>query len=248
MIDGSTSKTAARIDGSMSNGRLCMETVRRFVAAMPEETGVEDFCKGVTAAVHETCAACGADTARLLAEPAARATASAAVYSRRRREVWLVGDCHCIVGGRYHDNPKPDEEIIAARRSDFIRNELQKCRDEAELQRKTECLRADDAGRRHILPDLIAACSRQNRDYAVIDGFDIPMDKVRVIGVPPGETVIILASDGYPFIKETLAQSEEALARLIADDPLLIYRYRATKGVMNGYASFDDRSYIRFCD
>lgn len=232
----------------MSNGRLCMETVRKFVAAMPEETGVEDFCKGVTEAVHEIYTGYGTDTVRLRTEPAGRATASAVVYSRRRRQVWLVGDCHCIVGGTYHDNPKPREDIIAAKRSVFIKNELHKCKDATDLQKKIECLRINDTGRCHILPDLIAACSRQNMDYAVIDGFDIPMDKVKVIDVPPEETEIILASDGYPFIKETLGQSEEALARLIEADPLLIDKYRATKGMMNGYASFDDRSYIRFRD
>ena len=143
---------------------------------------------------------------------------------------------------------RSSEDIIAAKRSVFIKNELHKCKDAADLQKKIECLRINDTGRCHILPDLIVACSRQNMDYAVIDGFDIPMDKVKVIDVPPEETEIILASDGYPFIKETLGQSEEALARLIEADPLLIDKYRATKGVMNGYASFDDRSYIRFRD
>ena len=47
--------------------------------------------------------------------------------------------------------------------------------------------------------------------------------------------------------QKTLAESETALANLIANDPLCISLYKATKGVLAGNASFDDRSYVRFC-
>ena len=54
-----------------------------------------------------------------------------------------------------------------------------------------------------------------------------------------------LASDGYPVLKGTLAESERELERIINNDPLCIDLYKATKGVMQGYKSFDDRTYIR---
>ena len=38
----------------------------------------------------------------------------------------------------------------------------------------------NDTGRTYILPELIHSCLRQNIDYAVIDGFDIPPDKVKI--------------------------------------------------------------------
>lgn len=57
---------------------------------------------------------------------------------------------------------------------------------------------------------------------------------------------IVLASDGYPFLKPTLAASEAALAEQIANDPHNIRSFIATKGIVEGNKSFDDRTYIRF--
>ena len=57
---------------------------------------------------------------------------------------------------------------------------------------------------------------------------------------------IVLASDGYPFLMPTLQESEERLADLLRDDPLCISIYKASKGLMQGNKSFDDRSYVRF--
>ena len=57
---------------------------------------------------------------------------------------------------------------------------------------------------------------------------------------------IILASDGYPFLKPTLAESENALAAQLDSDPLCIRSFKATKGLASGNKSFDDRSYVRF--
>ena len=74
---------------------------------------------------------------------------------------------------------------------------------------------------------------------------------VKVVSVSSSETVsasseIVLASDGYPFLKPTLAESEEALANQIANDPQNISCFIATKGLVEGNKSFDDRTYIRF--
>ena len=55
----------------------------------------------------------GLDISLLKADPIQRMTASAVVFSRSLQEVWLIGDCHCIVDGKYYDNPKPYEIPIA---------------------------------------------------------------------------------------------------------------------------------------
>lgn len=55
----------------------------------------------------------------------------------------------------------------------------------------------------------------------------------------------MLASDGYPILKATLQESEESLARHLADDPQNIKEYVATKGLVEGNLSFDDRAYVR---
>ena len=57
---------------------------------------------------------------------------------------------------------------------------------------------------------------------------------------------VVLASDGYPFLCPTLAESEARLKEQIVRDPLNINTFKATKGMMTGNLSFDDRAYIRF--
>jgi glycerophosphoryl diester phosphodiesterase len=57
---------------------------------------------------------------------------------------------------------------------------------------------------------------------------------------------IILASDGYPELFDTLEETERYLFQMLTKDPLCIHELRGTKGVRPGNQSFDDRSYISF--
>jgi hypothetical protein len=63
--------------------------------------------------------------------------------------------------------------------------------------------------------------------------------------VPEEIDELVIASDGYPFIGETLAASESELARLLAIDPWCVAELAGTKGVRPGQVSFDDRAYLR---
>ena len=112
------------------------------------------------------------------------------------------------------------------------------------MSKRFDELRIKDIGRDCIKNELRSCCERQNRDYAVINGMDIPENLVHVIPVAHARE-IILASDGYPILKRTLEESERELERIIMDDPLCIDIYKATKGVMKGYKSFDDRTFVR---
>jgi len=84
----------------------------------------------------------------------------------------------------------------------------------------------------------------KNKTFAVIDGTAVLMSGVKIIKTSEAKE-IILASDGYPFLKPTLAESEEALRQLLERDPLLIRDFKATKAWMEGRESFDDRTYVR---
>ncbi len=79
----------------------------------------------------------------------------------------------------------------------------------------------------------------------MLNGFPIRSDRVIVHTVPP-HSRLVLASDGYPVLKETLAESEAALKELIQKDPLCFRENKGTKGLVKGNGSFDDRTYIRF--
>ena len=81
--------------------------------------------------------------------------------------------------------------------------------------------------------------------YFVFDGFTDPTYPIRTVNINPGDEVV-LASDGYPLLRPSLAQSERELRRLKREDPELISEYQSTKGFTPSNDSFDDRTYLRF--
>lgn len=233
VIDGSTSKTPLRIKSSMSNGKFAMELVAAFIRRMPATLTIGDFCKVVTTAISDQYDLYHLDKKHLSCHPEERLTASVIVYSQQRREVWMVGDCQGLIGDVRCANEKPSEHTLALRRAQLVTPPYEHYQDH-------------DIARDKILPDLIEAMKGQNRTYSVVDGFPIPLPLTKVYEVPASVKEVILASDGYPFLCPTLQESERLLAKQLRDDPLNIHSFVATKGLLRGNISFDDRAYIRF--
>lgn len=240
VIDGSTSKAAHPLSGDMSNGRLAMTLVKEVVNSLPFDATKSDFCRLVTQRIRDEYQRHGVTRERLEAHPEERLTASVGIFSRHHGEVWLVGDCQCLYGSTLYDNPKPAESGIAERRSQLAHELL------SSGMATTASLREHDIARDAIVSLIVDSCHRQNIDFSVVDGFDIPLDKVKTISITRGSD-IVLATDGYPILLPTLEESEAALAHIIATDPLCISLHKATKCVLSGNVSFDDRSYVRFC-
>ncbi|MEE0650787.1 MAG: hypothetical protein UCO54_01965 [Segatella copri] len=259
VIDGSTSKTPKHLNPDMKNGRYAMMLISEYIREeLKADASVDEFCQGVTAYIYNKVYEKLGVEERLKEHPEERLTASAILYSRTRNEVWMVGDCQAIIAGKLYENGKPYEEKIARKRVELIEQGL-----------------SPAEARKQIEPLLIKAMlSGQNQTYTVIDGFPIYREGVKVVSVsdscsvqdsvPASDSVpcsgsvsasgtisvssseIVLASDGYPFLEPTLAASEAALAEQIANDPQNIHSFIATKGIVEGNKSFDDRTYIRF--
>ena len=259
VIDGSTSKTPKHLNPDMKNGRYAMMLISEYIREeLKADASVDDFCQGVSAYIYNKVYEKLGVEERLMEHPEERLTASAILYSRTRNEVWMVGDCQAIIDGKLYENGKPYEEKIARKRVELIEQGL-----------------SPAEARKQIEPLLIKAMlSGQNQTYTVIDGFPIYREGVKVVSVsdscsvqdsvpasdsvpcsdsvsasgtiPSSSSEIVLASDGYPFLKPTLAASEAALAEQIANDPQNIRSFIATKGIVEGNKSFDDRTYIRF--
>ena len=259
VIDGSTSKTPKHLNPDMKNGRYAMMLISEYIREeLKADASVDDFCQGVSAYIYNKVYEKLGVEKRLKEHPEERLTASAILYSRTRNEVWMVGDCQAIIDGKLYENGKPYEQEIARKRVELIEQGL-----------------SPAEARKQIEPLLIKAMlSGQNQTYTVIDGFPIYREGVKVVSVsdsssvqdsvpasdsvpcsdsasasdtiPSSSSEIVLASDGYPFLKPTLAASEAALAEQIANDPQNIHSFIATKGIVEGNKSFDDRTYIRF--
>lgn len=225
VIDGSTSKTPKRLDPSMKNGRFAMLLISEYIKQMPADYTMNNFCRGITLRIAEEYAKRGIaeDMAK---HPEERLTASVIIYSNSRKEVWMVGDCQAIIDGEHYDNSKPYEQEIAMQRATLIKNGMS--------PKEARCA---------IEPQLIKAMLEgQNRQYAVIDGTPIYMPGTRIV---TASHCVVLASDGYPTLLPTLHESEEALAQHLTDDPQNITDFIATKGLVDGNVSFDDRAYIK---
>ncbi len=172
-----------------------------------------------------------------------RLQASVALYSVARREVWLFGDCHARIDGQNHDNGKAIEELLTSLR--VLHIALRRCDDPT----YDPAHDSRDYGRAMILPLLEEQAKLTNGSEAfgfdVLDGGPVHPEHVKVFPVQPGSRVV-LASDGYPVLFDTLAESEAYLQQALAEDPACIGVLRGTKAVAPGNVSFDDRSYLGF--
>lgn len=103
VIDGSTSKSDYRHSWLHSNGRYAMLLVSRYISHMPKTTTSEEFMRGVTAYIRKHYKK--SMLQRLVEHPEDRLTCSAVIYSRLNREIWMIGDCQCMINGELLTTP-----------------------------------------------------------------------------------------------------------------------------------------------
>lgn len=265
VIDGSTSKTPKHLNPDMKNGRYAMMLISEYIQEeLKADASVDDFCQGVTAYIYNKVYEKLGVEERLKEHPEERLTASAILYSRTRNEVWMVGDCQAIIAGKLYENGKPYEEKIARKRVGLIEQGLSPA--EARKQIEPLLIKAMLSGQNQTYTVIdgfpiyregvkIVSVSDSSSVQGSVSSSDScsVQDPVSCSGsasasdtIPSSSSEIVLASDGYPFLKPTLAASEAALAEQIANDPQNIRSFIATKGIVEGNKSFDDRTYIRF--
>ena len=265
VIDGSTSKTPKHLNPDMKNGRYAMMLISEYIREeLKADASVDDFCQGMTAYIYNKVYEKLGVEERLKEHPEERLTASAILYSRTRNEVWMVGDCQAIIDGKLYENGKPYEEKIARKRVELIEQGLSPA--EARKQIEPLLIKAMLSGQNqnYTVIDGFPIYREGVKVVSVSDSCSVSdsvpisdscsvqdsvscSESASVSGtVPASSSEIVLASDGYPFLKPTLAASEAALAEQIANDPQNIRSFIATKGIVDGNKSFDDRTYIRF--
>lgn len=242
VIDGATSKSAKTYKGKTS-GRFAAEVLKNAVAQFPAQATFEEATDLLTYALakhyHKS-----KEYNHLEKNPLDRPTASVAIYSDYQREIWLIGDCQCMVGKKLYAHRKKSEEVIARMRALYLEIALQQGTSVASLQDY-------DLGREYILPLLKGQAAFQNSTcnhpykYSVVDGFPIIDKHLSVVSVnDPGKSVV-LASDGYPVLYRTLERSENYLFAALKKDPLCFREFQGTKGISAGNVSFDDRAYLK---
>jgi len=241
VIDGATDKTGRRYT-SMSGGRFAAEVLGSRIESLPAEidaiAAVDDLTNTLRSAVV-------ANDSAICVDADDTPTASCAVWSRSRNELWRIGDVAVRTGHtRTSYRHKRIDQVAAGVRSAHMQALI--------LAGKTTDQLVDDPGRQLILPLLEQQHRFRNLEseharfaFGALDGRRVPQRFLDVIDCE-GAGQIIMATDGYPSVAMTLDATERYLQRELRDDPLRIGRHPSTKGVRAGHESFDDRAYVRF--
>lgn len=163
------------------------------------------------------------------------------IYNDLYQEIWNYGDCQCRINDIVYSHRKEVDKINENLRAEVLEEYIKQ-------GYTIEKLRINDVGRAAIQENLLNQFAYENQlgkwGYPVLNGCGIETSFIKRYSVKQGDS-IILASDGYPNVEMSLKQSEAALSQILRDDPLCFRQFRATKGLKDGNASFDDRAFCK---
>mmetsp|Transcript_13529 Transcript_13529/g.19800 ORF Transcript_13529/g.19800 Transcript_13529/m.19800 type:complete len:407 (-) Transcript_13529:215-1435(-) len=198
------------------------------------------------------------------------AVGAVVAYSASRRELWRLGDGSYRIDDTHLSlGHKAIDELTAHVRS--VRLEMALLSGEFSLTDENDLETTHpkkDIGRDCILPllqnqhvfcnvaveesdddneeeEIGEKALKRKYGYGCLNGTYIPDQYLEIIPIPLNAREIVMASDGYPCVENTLEKSEKVLQQLLKEDPLCFRTNKSTKGIMNGNSSFDDRSYLR---
>ena len=240
IIDGATAKHGASFEGG-SPGRSMALAVDSALSKLPQDCDIESAIRGINEFIKS-------DTRLNLRRSSRRTSkdipsAAVLILSVSREELWVVGDGSVRVDGTLKKFGKRLDTISGSYRSAVNRLAILEGKSPSQISQH-------DIGRKSILQLLKKQTVFQNNveagdlGYGMIDGSDECLSFAVVVDVSSARH-IVLASDGYPEVLDSLAETEESLKAILDEDPLLIFKVQQTKGLAPGQVSFDDRAYIR---
>jgi len=235
VIDGATDMSGAEIDG-MKPGRFASITVAAAFEKLDKNADAIETVRFLTAALHD------ARQSHQVPQDV-RPFCVFACYSKARQQIFRLKDVKIAVNNAEIAGEIAVVEALVQARTALLHGHLA-------AGRTVEQLLTEDPSR-----VIYNAFSEQNfallnhadspYGFGVVDGNAVPEQFIETIDVPEGAEVI-LASDGYPVLKYSLADSEAVLAEILAQDQLLIGTYPQPRALVTGGVSFDDRSWLRF--
>ncbi len=242
VIDGATARSGQTLKG-LPAGQFASATIANAIKGLHKDTSARDAVSHLTEALHNASKAAASSEQKVFKEVWDYPAAALLMYSAAKREVWRVADSSFIIDGRGHFTVFPQERTWIELRRTYL------CAEIARGKKESELLENDPTW--DLLSPVVAECKVFANHpfgpygYGVINGTKVPDMHIEVYPAPHANE-ITFASDGYPEVEATLAETEKYLRAIVAEDPLMYKLHPQVKGVKKGHASFDDRSYIRF--
>ena len=237
VIDGVTTKGKLLWNGKTS-GYYAKEIIMHALDDLEGKESLEDVFQYINSVLRKSYE----NTDFFEKNPEERLQATIVIYSIHKAQIWRYGDCQYMVNDKAYTYEMKIDTLLSELRSVFLRLEMLRGVPISELSEH-------DPSQDILFPILKRQFLFSNKDcdygFPVLDGFCQDFSFIETTDVPP-DSVVILATDGYPKIHNSLAESEKYLCDLKQDDPLCITLYKSTRGFTNGKSSLDDRAYIKF--
>ena len=228
VIDGATSKSNKTFNNK-KGGRLAMELILEALDKLDVSLPVYDKLSYLSNTIKEFKEANNIDFPVI---------ASIIFYDCYNECIVSYGDSRCLLNDKNLIDERVEDIEVAVKRSNYNKMLLANGYTVEELM-------GNDLGWKYIMDDMIFVESFANIKFPCINGTPIKRELIKEFKVNSGD-MVVLASDGYPILCNTLKESEDKLEEVISKDPLCIDIFKCAKGVIKGNRSFDDRAYIRF--
>lgn len=244
VVDGCSSITSSSNE-TESSGRIARTLILETVASLDPTVTKEELFSACNSALRSHYQTQG-QLSVYQEHPQRRAGAYLAAVSRYHRELWILGDCQALIKGVHYSKPKIIDTLMEDLRALLVEHALLTGKTKRELQADPSLILEK------LAPIMELQSAFQNADptyaftYYTLDGFFEDYSQILSIPLGPDPVEVVLATDGYPRLCESLEASEAALQDTIKADPLLYQAVRSVKGVEEGNFSFDDRTYLRF--
>ncbi len=235
VVDGAT---ASGLINGVPGGIVAASSVEDAIDSLQADASVHEFLDAANSLFNDR-------TRGLLAPGAMLPFASAVVWSRGRKEIWRIGDCHFRIDEKDYIGEKEVDRVAYGFRCGVVRARLALGLTTIEAERKVATL---DQPFRPLVLVQHAFMNMDSDDpmaYGAINGSPIPDRFVEIIDASQARQ-IVLCSDGfikpYPSLQEAIAET----TKLSEIDPLLVYEYDGSRPFAPGAAWFDDTTYVRF--
>ena len=237
VFDGSTDVSGLRIDG-VTGGRLAALTAAEALDDLAPDADVDRAVEHLSARLADRNFL---DEPRPLPVGRDRPSTAMLIFSHHRRQLWRIGDSGFAIDNHVDLPDMPIDQLTYGLRAAYLHALIAGGADPAEL---TE----NDPGHQLLKPVYLAQRNLTNQTvpygYGALDGSAVPETFIESIAVPDDAQRLVLVTDGYPFIHDTLQATEEALAELTARDPLGITDWPRPLGVGPLIDAFDDRAWV----